>query len=268
VLSRPDNAVAEDDNVCPGRYCFKSSDSDYDVTWWDPKILDLDVRQSFGIRQEELLAKGAADIAERDLEQYEHWRARLEGIRTLASKPTHIVQTATAKACTEDLVKGKLPQVDVVELPRGDERPAGVRFGTLVHAALATVGLDATAEQAANVAAFQGRILGATEQEVAIASHIVKTALSHPLLVRAKEAGLRGHCRREVPVTLTQQNGSVIEGVVDLAFLDEGLWTVVDFKTDRELANELEHYKKQVGLYCAAIATATGRPSCGILMHV
>ena len=268
VLSRPDNAVAEDDNVCPGRYCLESNDSVYEVTWWDPKVLNLDVRRSFGIRQEELLAKDNAEVAEQDLKQYKRWCSLLEEGRAKASKQTHTIRTATLEARSEEAPYDRLFGVDMVELPREADRPAGPRFGALVHAALSTVDLDATAQQAAKVAAIQGRILSATEQEVAMAAHIVHAALSHPVLVRAREAGLRGQCRREVPVTLTQHDGAIVEGVVDLAFLEDDFWTVVDFKTDRELANGIERYKRQVGLYCAAVAAATGQQSRGILMHL
>ena len=268
VLSRPDNAVAEDDNVCPGRHCFKSNGSGYDVTWWDPKILNLDVRQSFGIRQEELLAKEDVEITKRDLEQYKRWCSLLEGIRAKASKPTHTVCTATFEARRGRAKHETLPRVDVIELPRDGDRPAGARFGTLIHATLATASLDAIAEHTAKVAALQGRILGATEQEVSIAATVVQGTLSHSLLVRAREASARGQCRREVPVSLIQKDGSIVEGVVDLAFLENEVWTVVDFKTDRELAGGFEHYTCQVGLYCDAIAKATGKQCYGVLMHI
>ena len=268
VLTRPDNAVAEDDNVCPGRYCFKSNGAAYEVTWWDPKILRLDIRQSFGIRQEELLGKGDAKIAEQDLEHYKCWRTLSEEARVRASTPTYVVRTATSVARSKESIRGELPQVEVVELPRDSERPAGARFGTIVHATLATAAFDAAAEQTARVAALQGRILGGTELEVSVAAHVVQDALSHSLLVRAREAAARGQCRREVPVTLIQQDGSIAEGVVDLAFLEEEVWTVVDFKTDRELASELEHYKLQIALYCTAICKATGRQCHGVLMRI
>src|ERR1019366_9338125 len=75
-------------------------------------------------------------------------------------------------------------------------------------------------------------------------------------------------CRRETPITLTLADGSLVEGVLDLAFLEKDAWTVVDFKTDRELEKELGHYKQQVGLYAQSIELATGQPCGGILMRV
>jgi ATP-dependent helicase/nuclease subunit A len=64
-------------------------------------------------------------------------------------------------------------------------------------------------------------------------------------------------------------DGTLIEGIVDLAFEEAGEWTVVDYKTDREVAaSGEEQYRRQVALYASAIAQATGQPARGILMRV
>ena len=61
----------------------------------------------------------------------------------------------------------------------------------------------------------------------------------------------------------------MVEGIVDLAFEEQGAWTVVDYKTDRELATlGEERYRRQVALYAQAIAQATGQPSTGVLVRV
>jgi ATP-dependent helicase/nuclease subunit A len=266
VLSRPDNAVAEDDNVSPGRHCFKSNGSTWDVTWWDPKILNLDVRQSFGIRQEELLAVADPEVVRRDLTIYQEWRTKVANILDESASPSLVVRTATFEARIQ--AGGGRPGVMLVELPRHKERPAGVRFGTLVHASLATVDLDGSLESTKRVATLQGRILGASKEEIVAASIAVQAALAHPLLQRAREAWMRGHCRRETPITLTLTDGVLVEGVVDIAFLEDNRWTVVDFKTDRELERELQHYERQIGLYAAAISRATGKSTSAILISV
>src|SRR4029079_10819355 len=82
-------------------------------------------------------------------------------------------------------------------------------------------------------------------------------------------AAERGACRREMPVTFSCPDGTVIEGVVDLAFEDEGRWTVVDFKTDIEIGqNGLQTYRRQVGFYGAAITRATSQPARGVLLRI
>ena len=63
-------------------------------------------------------------------------------------------------------------------------------------------------------------------------------------------------------------DGTVVEGVVDLAFQDDGTWVVVDFKTDRELEGGLEVYRRQVQLYAQMVARATGQPARAVLMRV
>ena len=54
-------------------------------------------------------------------------------------------------------------RIEVVDVPRVTGRPFGPRFGTLVHATLATVPLDADEATVRRVAATQGRILLARE---------------------------------------------------------------------------------------------------------
>jgi ATP-dependent exoDNAse (exonuclease V) beta subunit len=100
------------------------------------------------------------------------------------------------------------------------------------------------------------------------ASVVVQAALAHPLLERARQARICGRCRREAPVTLTLEDGTIVEGVVDIAFLENNCRTVMDFKTDRELRGELQHYERQVGLYATAISRATGKPTLAILISV
>jgi ATP-dependent helicase/nuclease subunit A len=114
-----------------------------------------------------------------------------------------------------------------------------------------------------------GRTLGATAVEVGAAVTVTRTALAHPLLQGARAAAARGDCRREVPVSACMDDGTLIEGVVDLAYRDEsGTWTVVDFKTDKELDIGLESYQRQVALYADLISRATGQAARPVLIRV
>ena len=67
---------------------------------------------------------------------------------------------------------------------------------------------------------------------------------------------------------LAVRGGALIEGFVDLAYADEEGFVVVDFKTDRELEGALDRYQRQVSIYAAAIAAATGRSARAVLMRV
>ena len=146
-------------------------------------------------------------------------------------------------------------------------RERGQRFGTLVHAILGAIDLDADVAAVRAAAALYARLLGAEAPEVDEAARAASRALAHPLLRRAAGAARAGFCRREVALTATLPDGRLMEGVADAAFLDEGTWTVVDFKTDADLATGLPGYRRQVALYAWAIARATGKPARGVLLR-
>jgi ATP-dependent helicase/nuclease subunit A len=113
--------------------------------------------------------------------------------------------------------------------------------------------------------------VGETEPEIDAAIQTVTTALAHPLMRRAAAVEV-GRLRRECPVLLRTEDGTILEGVVDLAFLESGGkslgWTVVDFKTDREFELHRGVYTAQVALYADAIGTATKLPVAGVILVV
>ena len=130
---------------------------------------------------------------------------------------------------------------------------------------LAAVNFDGAPEAIRSLGMARGRLLGTSQEEFESAIATCAAALGHPLMRRAAIAARRGAARREVPVLLRLPNGILAEGIVDLAFRDEdargSAWTVVDFKTDREIATRQPDYERQVGLYAQAISRASGEPS-------
>ena len=267
----------------------------HSVVWWDPGLLKLGVDAAVGIRHEDLLSKDAPDEqVEEDLQRYRAWLRRHGDTVAKGLRPSLVVATATEHAREtpaepEDeglaAAPSPAPTVTLVELPRASARPEGPRFGSLVHAVLADVPLDGVVEPSAgaartsapgsasvaDVARLNGRILGATDEEVAAAADVAARVLEHPLLARARAASRRGECRREAPVSMRADDGRVIEGIVDVSFREEGVWTVVDYKTDREIgetSGAAEVYRRQVALYAEMIARATGEPVRAVLMRV
>ena len=273
VLQRPGGDPASEATVAPGLHRFtdeSNSAAGYGVVWWDPHVLDLGVAARFGIRQEELLSKAVADeTVERDLQRYRDWRDRRDRTQEQASTPSLVVETVTRRAFALAAGSPAAPAraVDVVGPPPDPDRPTGPRFGSLVHALLAVAPLDRPAG-VEELAALQGRILGATDEEIEAAAAAAAAALRHPLLERARAASGRGECRREAPVAGRDGDGTLIEGVVDLAFREAGAWTVVDFKTDHELDAALDLYRHQVTLYAELIARATGEPATPVLLRI
>ena len=273
VLNRPDDEVARPSTVCPGVHPFTghAPGEEYEVVWWDPAALRLDAEPPFGLRRQELISKDVSPgvVAEGE-RRYIAWRLRREQAIAAGTVPSINVRTAREWAASRDA--GSIATVGdrdvaVVSLPADVGRPAGPRYGTLVHATLATVPLDAAPDVITSMARMQGRIVGATEPEIESAVSVAAAVLAHPLLSAAREAAQAGRLLRETPVATTVE-GELVEGVVDLAFDDGASITVIDFKTDRELEGAMETYRRQVQIYAHAIALATGRPTRGVLMKI
>jgi ATP-dependent exoDNAse (exonuclease V) beta subunit len=272
VLMRPNGDPALPTTVAPGLHTFQSPNHqspNYQCVWWAPDVLALGAEPPLGIRRSELIVKDVSPaIVSEGLGTYEAWRDARDAAVKAVSSPSIAAQKATAWAQSKD----RQPLLDdatvlIVELPRKEGRPTGPRFGTLVHAALATSPLDAGGAMIHRVVVSHARALGATDDEVAWAAETVEGVLGHPLLDRARRAAAEKRCRREVPVAWRDATGTLVEGVVDLAFREMSGWTVVDFKTDEEM-RQPGNYLAQVDLYVKAVHASTRESATGILMRV
>ena len=67
---------------------------------------------------------------------------------------------------------------------------------------------------------------------------------------------------------LIRQPNTSIEGVLDLAFDEGDITTVIDFKTAHELAAGEARYRAQLQKYVDAVSLATGRKATGVLFKV
>jgi ATP-dependent exoDNAse (exonuclease V) beta subunit len=270
VFERPETArVGATASVAPGLH--RPSLGSHRVAWWDPRLLAQDREPTAGLRQQRILeADGDGVIAAEGVRAWEAWSSAHEAAIVRGTEESLRTRAVTALAA-EDAALDQAEPPAVVEIheaagARGT-RPGGQRFGALVHALLAVVDLNADGDATLRrLAKQQGRIVGASDAEVAAAGDAVFAALAHPLLRRAAAAALRGELRRETPVWLRLADGTLAEGVVDLAFRENGAWTVVDFKTDRDLEAHRASYQVQVRLYAAAIAAATGEAASGVLL--
>jgi ATP-dependent exoDNAse (exonuclease V) beta subunit len=272
VLERPAREGPGRDNVRPGLHAFGGDGAGrYDVVWWDPQRLALDAQRVYGLRREDLIQDPGRPTVEADRARYDAWLVARRTAQERGAQPSLRVRTVTdwARAAPDGAAAAALAgRVEVIAASPGIPRPGGPRFGTLVHATLATVALDAAPAQIAEAVSLQARILGSPAEEAEAATALVAAAVAHPLMVRAREAWRAGRCRREAPVTGREPDGSLVEGVLDLAFEDAEGWTVVDFKTDGELGAELARYRRQVALYASVVATATGRSVTAVLMRL
>ena len=242
VWRRPDNDPSTPQTVCPGQYTFeatvrlkpdttrsddplgatrpKGGDAPYEVIWWDPHALDLEVEPPPGIRREALIVKDVPESVLREgLQEYQTWRARLETTITAGSTPSVSVRTATEWAAGNDRCRclaarstvarrrsgsrgcstnrdGSAARaavraaIEIVDAHRGD-RPGGARFGELVHAVLASTALDADRNAVQALAEVQARILSAPADEMATrrtrhARAVARVARARPCRGRAR----------------------------------------------------------------------------------
>jgi ATP-dependent exoDNAse (exonuclease V) beta subunit len=116
---------------------------------------------------------------------------------------------------------------------------------------------------------LNARIVGAPTEEVEAACARIEAALAHPLLDRARRAE-RKH--REYPVILhvtsDDDGGRLMEGIIDLAFVEDGAWVIVDFKTDADVSGKRAQYERQLQWYASALTRLTSLPARAYLLGV
>ena len=142
-------------------------------------------------------------------------------------------------------------------LPEKDEskdtaaRRTDFLLGRAVHEALKGGGDNA-------IASAVGRLWKANEREEA--KRLVENAFASSALTRAQAASEHFS---ELPFVLHHEE-HLSEGVIELAFVENAAWVIVDFKTDAvaeaEVAARAGAYKPQLALYALALERLTDRP--------
>lgn len=249
VVERPPDHISgpEEESVKPGQH--RPQAGPHKVVWWCPRALPLNVEPMLGLTQEEILAETERSAA--GAEAYQSWRSARDSSRELGEEPSFDVFLATE---ARQLPEGFSCPVTLVTLEHPPGRPGGKRFGSLVHDILRDVALDASPDRVLELARLHSRILGAPEEELQSAAATVLKVLAHDLIARARRSE-RMH--REWPL-LWRDGERIVEGVIDLAFLEESVWRVIDFKTDEQVLPRLKEYETQLRWYALALAKLTG----------
>lgn len=289
VLDRPPKADASSgSSVAPGLHSPKAGI--HKVVWWDPRALNLDKEHDVGLRQQRILeADKSGVLSDAGERAHAEWQTkRRETLERGASPalrvstPTELVaafwkpREAGAVGLDDSTAEIERAAASGIVFEHTDTarvgRPTGKRFGVLVHAVLAEIDFEADGAAIEAAARAQARLLGASAGDVSAAVVAVRDALAHAVVRRAAVSAGRGECRREVPVLRRMPDGSLLEGIVDMAFREADaagpIWTVVDFKTDAELSGRYAKYAAQVRFYMDAIAEATGERTRGLLLSV
>jgi ATP-dependent helicase/nuclease subunit A len=245
----------DDPSVKPGLHAPRTGP--HEVVWWDPRSLRLAVEMDVGLRQQDILAETDSNESQ---ERYQAWRARREEAIRNGERQQYDIFTPSEAT---DSPPGVEIAIAFETIDRPPDRPFGPRFGTLVHTMMRDVPFTADRAIVDRLSRSHGRLLGATPDEVAGASDAVARALAHPLVQRAAAAE---RCYRELPVTLRTDDDRMLEGVVDLAFVETGRWTILDFKTDADLSAKREHYMPQLRWYALALSRLTGESVTACLL--
>jgi ATP-dependent helicase/nuclease subunit A len=269
VLTRPAKAPGKVKSVSPGLH--RPQKGDHQIVWWDPRLLILNVEEKMGLRQDKLLqADEKKLVSDRGVKLHEEWNAKRAAMLASGTTPRINVATATELALAAPASGPALAEAIAIEETFRDRgRPHGKRFGTLVHLTMLRAPFDADEREIGKIAASGAKMIGASDDETAAATSAVAAALKSPLMRRAKAADT---VMRECPLIIRLEDGTAVEGIADLAFAEstsEGVvWTVVDFKTDIEVAPRLDEYRAQIRFYVRAVRESTGRPASGAILWI
>ncbi len=147
-----------------------------------------------------------------------------------------------------------------------DQRMTAAQRGTVTHRVLGQIDYDLVRQgkitQALNRLRDQG-VLTETER-ASLRMHWLTGFFSSPLGRRALAAG---EVHREWSFNLRGDQGALIQGVIDLCFLENGRWVLADYKTDAVDGDELlRRYSLQLRWYARALSQITGVPVAEILL--
>jgi ATP-dependent exoDNAse (exonuclease V) beta subunit len=227
--------------------------------WCASGHFELEKHLGSGVRQDQVLVDlitkdVQSDVVEQGRTSFQHWQNEKRTTLEQAAAPSIVLKgPKEADVVTEGVV--------IARVEREPNRPKGPRFGTLIHAVLEKIALDATTDAITDQVHQQARLWDATEDETEAAIIAVTRALAHPLMDTARQAE---QTLRESPITYRQADNTLISGIIDLAFKHNGVWTIVDFKTDEPQ----KAYLRQVAVYAQGVAEVTGVRAEGVLFLV
>ena len=250
VLNRPADQW-EEVSIKPGLHYPKKGS--HPVVWFDPAVLALRIARSDGVENEQVL-NGTPEQAVEGLRRYQEWKDRRAQRIAAAGVPRFRVATAESAVRVPE---AEWIDVRTVTLPVESGRPTGRKFGRVVHDILQHAG---SAEEVDALAAIWGRRHGAGSEECSAAAAVARVAMRHDAV--AVPAGAKRY--RELPVMVRLDDGTLVEGRIDLAWLDGNQWTVVDYKTDRREKRNVA----QLQLYGLALRRATGKPVRGVVLEI
>ncbi|MCF0155977.1 MAG: PD-(D/E)XK nuclease family protein, partial [Veillonella sp.] len=227
------------------------------------KISVSEIKRRFQEREEEaqgLLAHEASDdLMERYQEEVSDEMGTLLDLEQ---------EVAARKKAVANSVFGRKPAF----LEEEEESLSGARWGTLMHEAMQWLPIEAYTKdsllQALDNLVVTGRM--GQEEVKQLNTYALLRFFQSDLAKRMKAAS---RLEKELPFSMLYDGTQVypdleegeelfLQGIIDTAFLEDGQWVLVDYKTDRvDDAEELiGRYRVQLDLYGQALEQLTGIP--------
>ena len=203
---------------------------------------------------------------------YDEWLARIEAARS-ASRLVPAISASGLEGTEPEVVldtdadAGQAKGARDLDLPPWSKGRYGSAIGRAVHAVLQVIDLISGAGLDEAVLA-QSMAEGVVGQEPLVRA-LVDSALASDLVKRAAE---REHWR-ETYVGTVRDDGTVLEGYVDLIYRDDdGSLVIVDYKTDAvpagAIGSRVTYYRPQMDAYREALAGATGAQVSATLLFL
>jgi len=143
----------------------------------------------------------------------------------------------------------------------------GAERGTLMHRALSLIPLEKMRGAGSLYGAVKEAIHDMADREIFTYQEVMQLYLKGVADFFGSSLGQRmlrsPRVQREWAFNLVMdERGTILQGVIDCAFLEDGAWVLVDYKTDRITDEEafMQRYQGQIGWYAAALERITGLP--------
>jgi len=173
---------------------------------------------------------------------------------------------APDEAASTDVAAGRAKGARDLQLPPWSKGRYGSAVGRAVHGVLQVVDLASRAglEEAVAAQCLAEGVLGQQD----LVRSLVESALASDLVRAAAE----GEHWRETYVGVPGDDGTLLEGFIDLVYREDGRLVVVDYKTDAVpaggIASRVTYYAPQLHAYRRALSGATGLPVTTYLLFL
>lgn len=236
---------------------------------------NVDKRELTGYLRELLVTPAEGDFTEWELKPESIQQPIKTSVSAIAKK--HATGDPLPLSAAEEDADTKRAQEEIVSPLRMSELPSrpafleehrmtGAERGTLMHRALSLMPLEALRGAQDMYAAVKQAIHDMAEREIFTYQEVMVLSIRGVADFFRSEIGQRmlesGNVRREWAFNLVMdEGGTLLQGVIDCAFEEDGAWVLVDYKTDRIEDEDafVQRYAMQIEWYARALTRITGK---------